>query len=489
MGVESVNYQCPACGGPLRYDGAKMALVCDHCDSEFSVAEVEALYASRQQTAEEKARAAAGAGVSADGAAGAAGAASGAAAMGSQATGVAGDVPGVSDGDVAGADAMAMGSQVAGTASVTGDPAAASLDAAYVCSSCGAELVCDETTAVSECPYCGNPVVAAGRLSGEFRPQLVAPFKLDREAAKNALAEHYKGKVLLPKSFAGGNRINEVQGVYVPFWLMDARASGSAVYEATRTRRHNEGDDEVIETDHFEVAREGAMAFSRVPVDGSTKMPDAHMDAIEPFDYGALVPFSVAYMPGFVANRYDEDAEACRPRAKRRIEASVAQTLRDSVEGYEAVSCKNCEVSEDWAEPVYALMPVWMLGTTWEGQQFLFAMNGQTGRLVGDLPVDKKKRALIGAAVFAALFAACFAAVRLGGFLSEAGAGAQWGFMLALPLVVALLVCAVLTGQMRSAVEATEAAGYLDASSVDITLRADTYTHTTTQRIHHEKGK
>ncbi len=487
MGVESVNYQCPACGGPLRYDGAKMALVCDHCDSEFSVAEVEALYASKQQAAEEKARAAAGAGVSADGAAGAAGA-----------------VPGVAAGGATGTGAAAMGSQVAGVASAAGDSAgvpgtvgdtsgtaskAAALDAAYVCSSCGAELVCDETTAVSECPYCGNPVVAAGRLSGEFCPQLVAPFKLGREAAKNALAEHYKGKVLLPRSFAGGNRINEVQGVYVPFWLMDAQASGSAAYEATRTRRHTEGDDEVIETDHFEVMREGTMAFSRVPVDGSTKMPDAHMDAIEPFDYGALVPFSVAYMPGFVANRYDEDAEACRPRAKRRIEASVAQTLRDSVEGYEAVSCKSCEVSEDWAEPVYALMPVWMLGTTWEGQQFLFAMNGQTGRLVGDLPVDKKKRALIGAAVFALLFAACFAAVRLGGFLSEAGAGAQWGFMLALPLVVALLVCAVLTGQMRSAVEATEAAGYLDASTVDITLSVDTYTHTTTQRIHHEKGK
>ncbi len=437
MGVESVNYQCPACGGPLRYDGAKAMLVCDHCDSEFTVAEVESLYAEKQQAAGEKAAAAAGAAASAV------------------------EAGGSSD--------------------------FAALNSAYVCSSCAAELVCDETTAVSECPYCGNPVVAAGRFSGEFCPQLVAPFKLDRDAAKNALANHYKGKVLLPKSFAAGNRINEVQGVYVPFWLMDAQASATASFEATRSRRHTEGDDEVIETDHFSVERAGSMAFSRIPVDGSTKMPDAHMDAIEPFDYDALVPFSVAYMPGFVANRYDEDAETCRPRVQKRIEASATQALRDTVVGYETVSCKDCDVEEDWAEPVYALMPVWMLGTTWEGQQFLFAMNGQTGRLVGDLPVDKKKRALIGLAVFAALLAACLAAVNLGGFLSDASAAVQWGFSLAAPLLVALLVCAVLTGQMKSAIEATEADAYLDTSSVDITRKTDTFTHTTTRRIHHEK--
>lgn len=439
MGVESVNYQCPACGGPLRYDGAKALLVCDHCDSEFALADIEARYAAKQESAEERAQAVAG---------------------------------------------NAGGAAQAGAATE-----AESLNGAYVCSSCAAELVCDDTTAVSECPYCGNPVVAAGRFSGDFRPDLVIPFKLDRKAAESALAEHYKGKVLLPKSFAGGNRIKEVQGVYVPFWLMDADAAGSATFEATRTRRHYEGDDEVIETDHFNVEREGSVSFERIPVDGSSKMPDAHMDAIEPFDYGALVPYSVAYMPGFVANRYDEDAETCRGRAEKRIDTSVRQALENSIEGYDDVTCDSCEVEKNWADPVYALMPVWMLGTIWEGEQFLFAMNGQTGRLVGDPPVDKKKRTFIGVGIFAAFFLICFAAVNFGGFLAENAAALQWGFMLLTPLLVALIVCAVLTGQMKSAVEATEADRYLDASSINITRQLDTFTHTTTKRIHHEKSE
>ena len=435
MGVESVNYQCPACGGPLRYDGAKAMLVCDHCDSEFGVAEVEARYAVKQQAAESKARAEA----------------------------------------AAINEAQARG-------------AAEGLNATYRCSSCAAELVCDDTTAVTECPYCGNPVVAAGRLAGDFRPQLVIPFKLDRNAAKAALANHYKGKALLPKGFVDGNRINELQGVYVPFWLMDASARANATYTATKTRRRREGDDEIVDTDHFDVERAGTMSFSRIPVDASTKMPDAHMDAIEPFDYSALVPFSVAYMPGFVANRYDEDAATCRPRTEKRVDASAGQALRTSVEGYDSVSCQRCDVDKDWAEAVYALLPVWMLGTTWEGRQFLFAMNGQTGRLVGDLPVDKKKRALIGAGVFALLFAACLAAVKLGGFLAQNAAPIQWGFMLLVPLLAALIVCASLTAQMRSAVEADRADDYLDVSTLEITRRRDTFTHTTTEVIHHEKA-
>ena len=60
MGVESVNYQCPACGGPLRYDGAKALLVCNHCDSEFALADIEARYAAKQESAEERAQAVAG---------------------------------------------------------------------------------------------------------------------------------------------------------------------------------------------------------------------------------------------------------------------------------------------------------------------------------------------------------------------------------------------------------------------------------------------
>ncbi|MBV4180911.1 hypothetical protein KSY88_01320 [Collinsella aerofaciens] len=265
MAFESVNYQCPACGGPLHFASAEQKLVCDYCDSRFEVEEVEALYRERQDKADAKADAAA-----------------------------ATPKPAVDD-------AVQELAQNAG----------------YICSSCGAELVSDGTVAVTTCPYCGNSAVAPGQLSGDFSPDLVIPFKLGHDDVTAALKEHYKGKILLPKSFVTGNHIDEVQGVYVPFWLYGARADGEVCFDATNETVTEESDRTVTTTDHYDAYRKGNISFKRVPVDGSSKMPDGHMDAIEPFDYDALRPFSVAYMPGYIANRYDEDCETCKARAER----------------------------------------------------------------------------------------------------------------------------------------------------------------------------
>ena len=427
MGLESVNYQCPACGGPLRFDPAKQRLACDHCGSDFAVYEIERMYEAKNERAAN--------------------------------------------------EATAEGAN-------TSDGIA---ESAYVCSSCAAELVSDGTTAVSTCPYCGNPVVAAAQLSGEFSPRFVLPFHYDHKAATDALENHYKGKILLPKSFKASNHVDEIQGVYVPFWLYNARPTGTATFEATRERRWRQGDDEIVETDHFDCLRTGIMDFERIPVDGSTKMPDGHMDAIEPYDFKELLPFSTVYLPGYVANRWDEDAEACRPRAEKRLKNTVQSELEKTVEGYDTVSCTECDVDPKWISESYALLPVWMLHTSWNGQDFLFAMNGQTGRLVGDLPISKPKLAGIAVGVFAVLVALMMA-------LTGAGLLEDWDPMLVnlatfgVPILADVLICLALVGQMHTAVEAHDASNYLDGS-VTLAESSDTFSHTTRQVIHHEKKK
>ena len=142
----------------------------------------------------------------------------------------------------------------------------------YNCSSCGGELICCETTAATDCPYCGNPVILAGKLSGQLRPDLVIPFKLDKEAAKQALLKHLKGKTLLPSSFRQENRIDEIKGIYVPFWLFNAQADASVRYRATRVHTWSDSNYIYTKTSHFMLTREGDLAFENIPVDGSSKM-------------------------------------------------------------------------------------------------------------------------------------------------------------------------------------------------------------------------
>ena len=186
-------------------------------------------------------------------------------------------------------------------------------------------------------------------------------------------------------------RISEVKGVYVPFWLYDGRMEARGAYKAEISESHREGDYIVTTTRHFDVARVGDADFVRVPVDGSSKMPDAHMDAIEPFDYSDLKPFSTAYLPGFLADRYDEDDKKCAARVLTRMKNSTAAALHDTLGGYTGVQTLSEQLDPRTLEPHYALLPVWMLHTRWKDKDFLFAMNGQTGRLIGDLPVDKSR--------------------------------------------------------------------------------------------------
>ena len=246
-------------------------------------------------------------------------------------------------------------------------------------------------TAATACPYCGNPTVVPGQFAGALRPDYVLPFKLSREDAINALRRHYKNKPFLPRAFSSQNQIEKIQGVYVPFWMFDGEADGHARYDATRSRVFRTGDWEVTKTDHFEICRDGSMPFEKVPVDASSRMPDAHMDSIEPYDYAELKPFSSAYLPGFLADKYDVPVADCESRADERCRKTVLDALGRTVSGYDTCIPRAQDVRLRRGKVHYALLPVWMLSTRWNGKSFLFAMNGQTGKMVGDLPTDAGK--------------------------------------------------------------------------------------------------
>lgn len=260
---------------------------------------------------------------------------------------------------------------------------------AYVCKSCGGEIACDENTAATSCPFCGNPVVMMGRFSGELRPDFVIPFKVNKRAAKAALKKHYEGKRLLPKAFKDQNHINEVKGVYVPFWLFDTGADVNMRYKATKIRTWNDSEYDYTETKFYAVSRGGKLRFEKVPVDGSAKMPDDLMESVEPYNFSDAVDFQTAYLAGYLADKYDVDMDRSVERANERIRKSVEDAFNNTVKGYATVTKEAGSIQLENAKVTYALFPVWLLSTTWNGQNYLFAMNGQTGKMVGDLPLDK----------------------------------------------------------------------------------------------------
>lgn len=259
----------------------------------------------------------------------------------------------------------------------------------YICKSCGGEIASDENTAATSCPFCGNPVVMNGRLSGVLKPDYIIPFKLDKKAAKAALFNHFKGKRLLPKVFKDENHIDEVKGIYVPFWLFGCDVDADIRYRATRTRVWSDSKYNYTETSHFLVSRAGNIGFERVPVDGSTKMADDMMESLEPFDFADSVEFNKAYLAGYFADKYDVTADMTVNRANERVKHSTEQAFANTVHGFDSVIPESSRIQIHNGTAKYALYPVWLLNTSWNGTNYTFAMNGQTGKLVGNLPLDR----------------------------------------------------------------------------------------------------
>ncbi|MBO6161705.1 MAG: hypothetical protein J6O53_00440 [Eubacterium sp.] len=255
----------------------------------------------------------------------------------------------------------------------------------YICKNCGGEVVGDDSLASTNCPYCDSPIIRNDQFAGMLKPELLIPFKVDKKTAKEKLNEFISSKKLVPAVFKDQKHIDEIKGVYVPFWLFDADVFAEAKFNARRTHARSNGE----EIEYFDVYRSGDMSFRNIPADAASKMEDAMMDSIEPFEMEEAVNFSTAYLAGFMADKYDVSPEDCMKRGLQRIKSSAEEALSNEVNGFDYHSCEASNVVVQNSESHYALLPVWILNTTWNGNQYRFAMNGQTGKFIGDLPYDK----------------------------------------------------------------------------------------------------
>ena len=368
MAIDLSTFPCPSCGGPLKHNPETQMIDCEYCGSAFTdeyFKELEEKENAKNGAAEtEKAEE---------------------------------DAPKV-DWTKEGVVREELLENQAG----------------LFCQSCGAEVVCDGITLATECMYCGNPQIIKKNIDKVKRPDYVLPFYITKENAQKKLMDFYKGKLFLPKSFKDKNRVSKIAGMYVPFWLFSGKGDGGVSYAATKSHVYRSGDYRITETEHYRIYREGSVAFNKVPVDASSKMQDNFMDGLEPYSYDKLKPFAEQYTAGFFAENFDVDVQTCGERSEARMIRSTKDTFKSSVTGYDTViqSSSNLEVKDIQVD--YALLPVWMLNTKYKDKMYQFAINGETGRVSGELPIDKIKRNLF---FFAVTVAAYFPVLLIVNFI------------------------------------------------------------------------
>lgn len=263
----------------------------------------------------------------------------------------------------------------------------------FQCPACGGEIVTDENTAATFCPFCDNPTILPSRLTEKLKPDAVIPFQTSKDDAKSAFLKLCKGRPLLPKGFTSEQRLEMITGIYVPFWLYECDADYGGSYNATRIHRWSDSRYHYTKTDHFLLRREASAHFTGIPMDGSSKMEDTFMESIEPYDYAQLTDFDMAYLSGYFADKYDIPSEKGEERVRQRVDQTIRDQLQNSLMGYATVVPSSQQLRIDHSKAKYVLLPVWILNTKYKDKIYTFAMNGQTGKMTGKLPICSKRTA------------------------------------------------------------------------------------------------
>jgi len=330
--------KCPACGAPLRFDPAAGKLVCDYCGTVTELKEKpETASGSKEESAPE--------------------------------------------------DDSLEGFDFANMTDLVTDPNAMDLPI-YNCVSCGAEVIAPAEQVALTCPYCSNNIVLTEKVSGKLRPDGIIPFRIRAKDLPSAVNRFYKGKKLLPRHFFSEATMGKVTGVYVPFWVFNGDLYGTLTYDAQTTSSTRSGDYIITKTDYYNLVREAALSFKDLPVDASGKVDDRLMDSLEPFDSGETKEFDMRYLAGFTADRFDQKKGEIAERAEKRMKNTAYGLVNTrAAAGYSSVTSRGGRLKARM-DAKYILFPVYMFDISHAGKNYHFAVNGQTGKVVGDLPTD-----------------------------------------------------------------------------------------------------
>ena len=358
-----ISFKCPNCDGELIFDPATQKYKCEYCISTFTQEELD------EMTPEESTENHLGAS------------------------------SGYVEENVIGADAAEESDGDNGTGDGKQEEAVM-----YTCPSCGAEIITDATTAATFCYYCHNPVILGGRLSGEFLPDKIIPFEITKEQAVKQFLEYVGKKKFIPKAFFSKQQIESITGVYFPYWNYSADVENIMQGDARNVRTWTTGDIRYTETKYYHVSRHGVVSLTNLTENALQKANAELARGVMPYDFEKMQDFNMGYLSGFMAEKRDIEKDGLAESMQGMAKNYTDKIMRDTIK-YSHVTIENSQVrfrGEDWA---YCLLPVWTI--TYKGKNgkiYYYSMNGQTGEVCGELPVDHKKLAMVSGGVSAAVF-------------------------------------------------------------------------------------
>ena len=283
----------------------------------------------------------------------------------------------------------------------------------YTCPQCGGELMSvDQNTAAAFCSFCGASTILNARLAKGRKPEYIIPFAKTKEDCKNAYLNVVKKAIFLPKEYRSENCIDSFRGIYMPYWSYNVSQKGMCRLNGETS--HRSGD--YIITDHYELTGNIDAEYDGLSYDASSAFDDSISEALPPYDIKKRIPFEPSYMSGYYADLADVDAKTYKWQAENFAYTASLNRIKNETKAFKKYTITtmgtvsssqmpNAPVPTRSDKGHSAMFPVWFLSYRNGDRVAYAAVNGQTGKVVADLPIDTKKYLISSALVAVLIFA------------------------------------------------------------------------------------
>ena len=258
----------------------------------------------------------------------------------------------------------------------------------FSCPQCGGKILSTDTSAAEFCSFCGASTILYPRISKEKRPQYIIPFQKSKEDCKQAYLARIKRAPFLPDAFKDPRYIDGFRGIYMPYWMFHLSQKNNFKLRGAKTYRRGD----YVYTDHYALEGELDAYYNGLSYDASSSFDDAISEKIAPFDIKQIKPFTPGFLSGFYADTADVDASEYQKQAEKIAYDTSISRMYGSFSGLQIETIPSPDLLKTKTDSIHrSMFPVWFMSYRNGDRVAYTTINGQTGRIAMDLPIDPKK--------------------------------------------------------------------------------------------------
>lgn len=295
-----------------------------------------------------------------------------------------------------------------------------------ICGTCGAHIAVDDTCTATVCPMCGSTQLLEGRQEAGVPPDGVIPFRIDRETAQQNFSKWVKSRWFAPNRLKQAYQAGKLQGIYLPFWTFDAqvtshyRGQGGKTYVVTDKDGNRD-----TKVRWFPVSGEIEGHYDDLQVCATLHEASQVVEKVLPYNtVENTTPFSSSYLSGFLAERYAIPATDAVETAREQVYDDQERLAEQDIlsRRYDRARVSSLDITYHTLTYKHVLLPAWTSAFAYKGKQYMYIINGESGKVGGQRPYSILK---IAAAVAVAAAVVVGAVVLLTGAAAPPAAAAD----------------------------------------------------------------